>query len=110
MSDITIAWLSAREKALRTELFRNRMHSDRLKRALIAEPRNARLQELQRRQKDRKTELLASLGRLDLPPVIVLRDVIDQLVEIEATAPKDMHAALTKYVDELEKKEEATAA
>lgn len=110
MSEITIAWMAAREKALRTELFRNRMHSDRLKKAINAEPLNARLQELQRRQKDRKTELLASLGRLDLPPVICLKDVIDKLVEIEGTDPRDMHGALTKYIDSLETKEEASAA
>lgn len=110
MSEITIAWLAAREKALRTELYRNRLHSDRLKKAISAEPYNERLQELQRRQKDRKTELLASLGRLDLPPVICLKDVIDQLFEIEGTDRHDMHAALTKYIDELEKKEEANAA
>lgn len=110
MSDLTIAWLCAREKKLRSELFHNRLHSDRLKKAIAADPRNNRLQELQRRQKDRKTELLASLGRLELPPVIVLRAVIDRLVEIEGTDPKSMHVALTNYIDHLEKKEEAAAA
>lgn len=103
----TADFLVAREKKLRTELYRNRTLAEHLKRALILRPDDPHLHEKRRRQQDRKTELLASLGRLDLPPVIVLRDVIDSLVEIEDMDDSEIGVALSEYINSLEAKEKA---
>ena len=105
----TAEFLAAREKKIKSELYRNRDLAEHLKRALILRPDDPMLNEKRRRQQDRKTELLASLGRLDLPPVIVLRDVIDSLVKIEDADAFEQPRLLSEYIDSLEKKEAVAA-